>query len=69
MRSLRMMKYRLVEDVICYYTECLIHLEIMYKSGVISIENNILEFHKEYITEAKNSYISEYKKLIEIYFQ
>lgn len=69
MRSLRMMKYRLIEDVICYYTECLIHLEIMYAAWVISVENNVLEFHREYITSAKNTYIFEYKKLIDIYLE
>ncbi len=38
MRSIKMMRYREVEDILPYYCECLIHLHILFESRIISYE-------------------------------
>ena len=45
MRSVKIMRYREVEDILPYYCECLIHLHILFESGIISYEWWKIEFH------------------------
>jgi hypothetical protein len=35
-RSVGLMKYRKIEDIVPYYCEALIHLDILFESGIIS---------------------------------
>jgi len=45
MRSIKIMRYREVEDIIPYYCECLIHLHILFESWVIAFESWKIELH------------------------
>jgi len=38
MRSIKIMRYREVEDILPYYCECLIHLHILFESGIVWYE-------------------------------
>ncbi len=68
-RNIKMMRYRDVEDVIPYYCECLISLDIFYRSGIINIADGKLELaitDQLYYT-FKQTYIEAYSKLIFTY--
>lgn len=66
-RCIRMLKYSEVIDVVPYYCECLIHLDILLSAGVISFLNTQVAFHHENIPAAKLLYKSTYQKLIQVY--
>jgi len=45
MRCIGLLKYREVEDIVPYYTEALIHLKVLFDSGVIYTEKNTVKLH------------------------
>jgi hypothetical protein len=44
-RAIGLMKYRKIEEVIPYYCESLIHLELLFHSGIISFDGEKVHFH------------------------
>jgi hypothetical protein len=74
-RSVWLLKYREVVDVLPYYNEVLIHLDIMLEAWIFEIIKNNNKFkiklnfsEKNYIN-LKLNYIKHYKKLINIYLK
>lgn len=45
MRSIKMMRYREVEDILPYYCECLIHLHILFESWIIKYRLGKITYH------------------------
>ena len=70
-RSVWLMKYRKIEDIIPYYCEALIHLDILFESGVVSFDGEKLNIHysEENFNKLSDLYISHYKKLIYTYLE
>lgn len=70
-RCIWLLKYRKVSEVLPYYNESLIHLDIMFESNVFKIINNkiILNFSEKNWENLKNNYLKHYKKLINIYLE
>ena len=70
-RCIWLLKYREVSEILPYYNESLIHLEIMFETWVFKIEDNkiILNFTEENFKILSNNYISHYKKLINTYLE
>lgn len=70
-RCIWLLKYRKVSEVLPYYNESLIHLDIMFESNVFKIINNkiILNFSEKNWKNLKNNYLKHYKKLINIYLE
>jgi len=81
-RTIWLLKYREVAEVLPYYNEALIHLEIMLESKIFKIEshpNHLLKgegtkgfkiklnWSIENYENLKKNYIKHYKKLIQIY--
>ncbi len=68
-RSIGLMKYRDVEDVIPYYCEGIIHLTLLFESQVLAYKNEKVVFQNttENIEKLKNIYLDTYKKQREIY--
>ena len=69
MRSVKIMRYREVEDIIPYYCECLIHLHILFESGIISYESGKIELHNtdENFEALKGLYTATYTQQIFTY--
>lgn len=61
-RSIKMLQYREVEDVVPYYCECLIHLHILFKSGVIHEKWGKIHYKKgeKYFQNVKELYTQIY---------
>lgn len=70
-RSVWLMKYRKIEDIIPYYCEALIHLDILFESGIVSFDGEKLKIHysEENFNKLSDLYISHYKKLIYTYLE
>jgi len=70
-RCIWLLKYREVSEVLPYYNESLIHLEIMFETSIFEIKDNkiILNFNAENFEKLKQKYIFHYKKLINIYLE
>jgi hypothetical protein len=70
-RSVGLMKYREVEDVIPYYCEWIIHLTLLFESQVLAYKDEKIVFQnsKENIEKLKNLYIETYKKERKIYLE
>ncbi len=70
-RCIWLLKYREVAEVLPYYNESLIHLEIMFESQIFEIKNNkiILNWSLNNYNELKHNYIKHYKKLINTYLE
>ena len=68
-RSIALMERKNFDEVAPYYNEGLIHLDILYKSWVLVIKDNKVQFNltSENYKKLKNLYLENYKKLIEIY--
>ena len=69
-RCIGLLKYREVNEVEPYYCESLIHLDILFESWIIKINNDKkieLDFTESTYWELKKWYIKHYKKLINIY--
>jgi len=70
-RCIWLLKYREVAEVLPYYNESLIHLDIMFESEIFEIKNNkiILNWSLENYEILKKDYIDHYKKLINTYLE
>jgi hypothetical protein len=74
-RCIWLLKYREIVDVLPYYNEALIHLEIMFESWIFEIIFNKnkykikLNFSEKTFNNLKQNYIKHYKKLINIYLE
>jgi hypothetical protein len=70
-RCIWILKYREVTEVLNYYNESLIHLDIMFETWIFEIKNNkiILNFTQETFLKLKQNYLKHYKKLINIYLE
>jgi len=74
-RCVWLLKYREVVDVLPYYNEVLIHLDIMLESWVFEIINKNnkfiikLNFDENNYKKLSQNYIKHYKKLINIYLE
>ena len=68
-RSIALMERKKFDEVAPYYNEGLIHLDILYKSGVLQIKDNkaIFNFTTETYKKLKQLYLENYEKLIKIY--
>ena len=68
-RCIGLLKYREVAEVLPYYNESLIHLEIMFETWIFEIKNSkiVLNWSEENYEKLKKNYINHYKKLIKIY--
>ena len=69
-RCINLLKYREVNEIEPYYCESLIHLDIMFESWIIKINNDKkieLNFTDKIYSSLKENYIKHYKKLINIY--
>jgi hypothetical protein len=66
LRAVGLMAWREVGEVLPYYCEGLIHLDILFGSGVISYEGEI-KIHYEHYDEMKASYQSAYRLLAQSY--
>jgi hypothetical protein len=65
-RAVGLMAWREVGEVLPYYCEGLIHLDILFSSGVISYDGKINIDYSKY-DEMKKTYHNSYKKLAETY--
>lgn len=65
MRCIGLIRYKKVIDVIPYYAESLIHLDMLFKTGVIYYENEKLsiDYSMEAYLKYKEMYLKTYKKL------
>ena len=70
-RCIWLLKYREVKEVLPYYNESLIHLEIMFETWIFEIKNNkiILNFSEINYEILKQNYINHYDKLIKNYLE
>ncbi|MDP2091071.1 MAG: invasion protein CiaB [Candidatus Gracilibacteria bacterium] len=84
-RSVNLLKYRTITEIVPYYTEALIHLDILFESGILKFqiyespladETEVLGIYKvemdyniDTFNKLKSLYISHYKKLINIYLE
>jgi len=69
MRSIKIMRYREVEDILPYYCECLIHLHIFFESWIISYENGKIELYlnEQNLVALREMYIWVYTQEIFTY--
>ena len=67
-RAVKLMLWREVGEVLPYYCEGLIHLDILFKSGMISYNETIQIDYSRYDT-MKALYISTYKNLAQHYIR
>jgi len=65
-RAVGLMAWREVGEVLPYYCEGLIHLDILFSSGVITYDGQINIDYSKY-DEMKETYQDAYKKLVENY--
>jgi len=65
-RAVGLMAWREVGEVLPYYCEGLIHLDILFGSGVISYDGKI-NIHYEHYNEMKSTYQQAYKILAQCY--
>lgn len=68
-RTIRMMRYREVEDILPYYCECLIHLHIFFESGLAEYKawKIHLNFNEKTYWDFKELYTAVYTQQIFIY--
>lgn len=69
MRAIKIMRYREVEDILPYYCECLIHLHILFESGILSFESGKIELHmhEQNLKSLREMYIWVYTQQIFTY--
>ncbi|MCP4523650.1 MAG: invasion protein CiaB [Candidatus Gracilibacteria bacterium] len=70
-RSINLLKYKKVDEVTPYYCEALIHLSILFDSGIIQFKNGKIIFDDSEDTRKKliELYTLSYKDLIYIYLE
>ncbi len=66
-RAVSLMAWREVGEVLPYYTEGLIHLELLYHSNIIQIQNNKVTIDYSYYENFKHYYQDAYSKLAKHY--
>jgi len=68
-RSISLMERKKFDELSPYYNEGLIHLDILFNTEVLKIENNKVKFNltKQTYKALKDEYLKTYKKLIKIY--
>ncbi len=68
-RCIWLLKYREITEVLPYYNESLIHLDIMFEAWIFKIKNNkiILNFSEKTWEKFIQNYKKHYLKLIQIY--
>ncbi len=68
-RSIRMMRYREVEDILPYYCECLIHLHVLFESWILTYRFGKISFHysPETLSIFKDLLTGTYTQLIFTY--
>lgn len=69
MRSIKIMRYREVEDILPYYCECLIHLHILFESGIVWYEKWKIKlyFNDQNLAALREIYIGVYTQEIFTY--
>jgi len=69
MRSIKIMRYREVEDILPYYCECLIHLHILFESWIVWYENWKIElyYNDQNLAALREMYIWVYTQEIFTY--
>jgi len=69
MRSIKLMRFREIEDIVPYYCEGLIHLYILFESNIIVEEFGkiALNITPETIRDMKEEYMKVYSHLIHTY--
>ncbi len=68
-RAVGLMAWREVGEVLPYYTEGLIHLELLYQSKIISFENKQVKINYEYYDSFKSNYKEAYRNLAKDYLE
>ncbi len=68
-RAINLMAWREITEVLPYYTEGLIHLELLYKSGVISFENKMVKINYNKYDIFKEVYKDAYRELAKNYLE
>jgi len=70
-RSIGLMKYKKIEDIVPYYCEALIHLDILFESGIITFNWEKIKVHysEENFEKLSTLYITTYKKLLYTYLE
>ncbi len=68
-RAVNLMAWREVTEVLPYYCEGLIHLELLYESGLLKIDNNMVKIDYSRYSSAKEIYQESYKELAKSYLQ
>ncbi len=66
-RAIGLMAWREVGEVLPYYCEGLIHLDILFDSGIISVKHGQIKINYEHYDEMKKGYISAYQSLARSY--
>ncbi len=66
-RAVNLMAWREVDEVLPYYAEGLIHLELLYNSGLINFSKGMVEIDYSRFESFKDIYQIAYKELINIY--
>lgn len=71
LRAVGLMKYRKIIDIVPYYCESLIHLEILFASKILSFDGEKLsyDFNQENFETLAKNYIWAYKDLIYTYLE
>ena len=69
MRCVKIMRYREVEDIMPYYCECLIHLDLLFASKIISYDSGKIELNytDETFEKLKTLYTASYTQQIFTY--
>lgn len=68
-RTVGLMKFREVEEILPYYCEGLVHLEILFASGMLAYKNEkiVFNYEEETVQKVKEIYMSAYKNQRQIY--
>jgi len=69
LRSVKLLVYKDIVEILPYYNEALIHLDILYNSGILSIDNTKVKinFNEENYKKLVKLYTQAYEKLIKTY--
>lgn len=68
-RAVNLMAWREVDEVLPYYCEGLIHLELLYESGILNLSNSMVSIDYSKYAQFKTLYSEAYKELVQNYLQ